>query len=179
MVVGVTKNANLVYAKGFGFADVENCLRAHPHTVIRIASISKPITCLVAAKMWEQGLLDIDKPISAYLPADVPALKFKGRPQVITPRQLMAHTSGIRHYKNSIDENCQADVNYHSEKSYKDNPCNEFYMNQNFKTTRDALNLFLNDELLFEPGLHSCSSSSSIIFIRNLSLYTMVDDFKR
>lgn len=153
VVVAVTKDSNLVYSKGFGYADVENCVRAHPHTVIRIASISKPITCLVAAKLWEQGKLDVDKPISTYLP-DVPALKYKGKPTVITTRQLMAHTSGIRHYKETIDENCQANSNehLHSEKSYKDSSCGEFYINRTFRTTRDALSLFLNDELLFEPG---------------------------
>lgn len=153
-MVAVTKDSNLVYSKGFGYADVENCVRAHPHTVIRIASISKPITCLIAAKLWEEGKLDVDKPISAYLPPDVPALKYKGKPTVITTRQLMAHTSGIRHYKETIDENCQANSNehLHSEKSYKDSSCGEFYINRTFRTTRDALSLFLNDELLFEPG---------------------------
>lgn len=153
MVVAVSKNANLVYAKGFGYADVENCVRAHPHTVIRIASISKPITCLVAAKMFEEGLLDLDKPISEYLPPDVPPLKYKGKPVTITTRQLMAHSSGIRHYKTEIDANCKAQENLHSEKSYKDSFCHEFYMNKNFSTTREALNLFLKDELMFEPGI--------------------------
>jgi serine beta-lactamase-like protein LACTB len=153
--VGVSKNSNFVYTKGFGYSDVENCVRALPHTVVRIASISKPITCLIGAKLWEQGTLDIDKPISEYLAPDgVPSLLYKGKPQTITTRQLMAHTAGIRHYKNEIDENCKASNpdHIHSSKSYKDTLCNEFYMNRNFKTTQDALQLFLKDELLFEPG---------------------------
>lgn len=165
MVVAVTKNSNLVYSKGFGYADVENCVRAHAHTVIRIASISKPITCLVGAKMWEEGLIDLDKPISAYLPPDIPPLKYKGKPATITTRQLMSHSSGIRHYKEEIDANCKTNEHFHTEKSYKDTFCHEFYMNKSFKTTREALNLFLKDELLFEPG--KIFSSTNRIFVKS------------
>ena len=47
---------------------MENRILAVPETVMRIASISKPITMAVAAKLWEQGKLDLDKPIQHYVP---------------------------------------------------------------------------------------------------------------
>ncbi len=53
--------------KGFGYSDVENNLKAHEDTVMRIASISKPITCAVAAKLFENGQLGFDKSVNEYL----------------------------------------------------------------------------------------------------------------
>ena len=47
---------------------MENRILAVPETVMRMASISKPITMAAAAKLWEQGKLDLDKPIQHYVP---------------------------------------------------------------------------------------------------------------
>lgn len=156
IIVGVSKNGDMVYAKGFGYSDVENCIKAKPNTIVRIASISKPITCLVAAKLMENGQLDIDKPVYDYL-NDVPKLKFKNKDVIINTRQLMSHTSGIRHYK--VDETCSDKLfsNLHMSKHYKDSSCSEFYMSRYFKNTKDALDLFIKDELAFEPGIIALS----------------------
>lgn len=40
-----------------------------PETVLRIASISKPITMAAVAKQWEMGKLDLDKPVQFYVPS--------------------------------------------------------------------------------------------------------------
>lgn len=40
-----------------------------PETVLRIASISKPITMAAVAKQWEFGKLDLDKPVQFYVPS--------------------------------------------------------------------------------------------------------------
>ena len=45
-----------------------------------------------------QGKLDLDKPVQHYVP-DFPAKHFMGEEVTITPRQLLNHTSGIRHYR--------------------------------------------------------------------------------
>ena len=50
-----------------GYADVENRVPCAPHTVMRIASISKPFTVSAAARLWEEGKLDIDKPVQEYV----------------------------------------------------------------------------------------------------------------
>jgi serine beta-lactamase-like protein LACTB len=47
---------------GFGFADLENRVLANPNTVMRIASISKSLTMMVVAKLWEEGKLDLVTP---------------------------------------------------------------------------------------------------------------------
>jgi len=50
-------------------ADVENRLPCHPDTVMRIASISKTLTMAVVAKFWQDGKLDLDKPVQSYVPS--------------------------------------------------------------------------------------------------------------
>ena len=54
---------------GIGYADLENRLPCRPETVFRIASISKSITMAIVAKLWENGDLDLDKPIQSYVPS--------------------------------------------------------------------------------------------------------------
>jgi serine beta-lactamase-like protein LACTB len=171
--VGVSKNGKIIYSKGFGYSDVENNVKANPHTVVRIASISKPITCTLAARLFQEGKLDIDKPINYYL-NDLPPLKWNGQNVKITARQLMCHTAGIRHYEkfNKKENNKASDVKPQEEvhvddtgndKSYKnvypvktmdsgDSLFSEFFFNKPFKTTREALEIFINDDLVFEPG---------------------------
>ena len=53
---------------GLGYADLENRLPCGPETVFRIASISKSITMTMVARLWENGVLDLDKPIQVYVP---------------------------------------------------------------------------------------------------------------
>jgi serine beta-lactamase-like protein LACTB len=145
IAVGVSKNNQIVFAKGFGYSDVENGVKVTPNTIMRIASISKPITCAIAAKLYELNKLDIDKPINDYVKT-LPEFKFKTKSYKLTSRQLMCHLSGIRHYKekNNYDKNS----NQTGDTQYP-----EFYLNKNFKNTREALDLFINDELAAEPGI--------------------------
>lgn len=68
-------------------------------TVYQACSISKPIAGLAAMRLVDLGQLDLNKPISEYLPARV--LQIIGTPETahlvscITPKQLMSHTSGL------------------------------------------------------------------------------------
>jgi len=51
----VTKNGKLVYARGFGYADVEKKLAVEPTATFRIASVSKPITAVGVMQLVERG----------------------------------------------------------------------------------------------------------------------------
>ena len=116
--------------------------------MVRIASISKPITCLIAAKLCEDNKLDLDKTVDAYLPY-LSDFKYENKPVKITPKQLACHTSGIRHYekKNKAKEESTS-----TNTAVSDTSLEEFYIKDNYKTTRDALQIFINDELMYEPG---------------------------
>lgn len=48
-----------------------------PHTVMRIASISKPLTTAAAARLCEEGKLDLDVPVQKYVP-EFPQKQFDG-----------------------------------------------------------------------------------------------------
>jgi serine beta-lactamase-like protein LACTB len=112
---------------------------------MRIASISKPITSLIAAKLYEENKLDFDKSIDFYLP-HLPTFKYNEKLVKITTRQLISHTSGIRHYEKKNE------INNEKSEGGSDTSLKEFYIKENFKTTKDALELFIKDELLSEPG---------------------------
>lgn len=98
LVVAVSVDGATVWADGFGYADVENSVQCSPNTVMRIASISKPITMTAVAKLWEEGKLDLDAPIQKYIPS-FPVKTYDGEEVTITTRHLISHQSGIRHYR--------------------------------------------------------------------------------
>lgn len=79
-----------------GFEDRERELPLTDHTMFRWASISKPLTAIVAARLALEGKLDLDKDIRSYVP-EFP-IKDPNRP--ITTRQLLGHLGGIVHYTN-------------------------------------------------------------------------------
>ena len=65
MTVAVSVNGVEAWSEGFGYSNVEQLTPCTKDTVMRIASISKPITAAIAAKLVEQGKLDLDQPIQA------------------------------------------------------------------------------------------------------------------
>ncbi|XP_043980166.1 serine beta-lactamase-like protein LACTB, mitochondrial isoform X3 [Gambusia affinis] len=66
--------------------------------VMRIASISKSLTTAAAARLCEEGKLDLDAPVQKYVP-EFPQKQFDGKDVTITSRMILSHLSGIRHYE--------------------------------------------------------------------------------
>ncbi|HKD80925.1 MAG TPA: serine hydrolase domain-containing protein [Candidatus Angelobacter sp.] len=91
-VVLVVKDGAILFAKGYGYSDVNN---RKPVTVdatlFRPGSISKLFTWTAVMQLVEQGKLDLDKDVNEYLDFKIPP-KF-GKP--ITLRNLMTHTPGF------------------------------------------------------------------------------------
>ena len=77
-IFGCIKNSVILLWSGFGYADLENRVHCTGDTLMRIASISKPITMAVVAKLWEQGKLDLDKSVNDYV-LTWPEKTFKGQ----------------------------------------------------------------------------------------------------
>ncbi|MEQ2264360.1 hypothetical protein XENORESO_002148 [Xenotaenia resolanae] len=98
LVVGVAVDGVEVWSEGIGCADLENRVPCSPDTVMRIASISKPLTSAAAARLCEEGKLDLDAPVQNYVP-EFPQKQFDGKDVTITSRMLLSHLSGIRHYE--------------------------------------------------------------------------------
>ncbi|XP_073688186.1 serine beta-lactamase-like protein LACTB, mitochondrial isoform X2 [Garra rufa] len=98
MVIGVSVDGSHVWYEGVGYSDLENRVHCGPDTVMRIASISKPLTAAAVARLWEDGKIDLDAPVQKYVP-EFPQKQYEGQNVTITPRMLLSHLSGIRHYE--------------------------------------------------------------------------------
>jgi serine beta-lactamase-like protein LACTB len=131
MAVAVSMNGQIVWSEGFGYADLSSRVPACPQTLFRIGSVSKPLTAVAVARLYEQGKLDLDAPVQDYVPI------FPDKGFTITPHQLAGHISGLRHY---VD-------------------MNEILNQQHFNSLSEGLMLFENDPLLFPPGTHFSYSS--------------------
>ena len=90
--VAVQYGGELILARGYGLADVENNVLATEHTVYRIGSVTKQFTAAAVMKLVEAGKVALDEPITKYFP-DYPEGEFH-----LTVGQLLDHTSGIKGY---------------------------------------------------------------------------------
>lgn len=119
----VVRRGELLFSRGYGFADLENDVPATDATVYRLASISKPVTAVLIMQLFEQGKIDLDADVRDYV-SDWPEKRWP-----VTSRQLLAHLGGVRHYKRFEGESTTR------------------YRNQTA-----ALRRFADDPLLHEPG---------------------------
>ncbi len=121
--VAIGRGDGVLFAQGFGTADLENAVAATADTVYRLGSISKPIAAVAALQLVEQQRLQLDQDVRTWLP-ELPA-----QPWPMTLRQLLGHQAGVRHYRPGEGEST---VHY--------------------PTQRSALERFAADPLLHEPG---------------------------
>lgn len=115
---------DVVWAKAFGYADVENKTPARVESMYRLASVTKPMTAAAILQLVEKGKIDLDAEVQTYVPY------FPKKHFPVTVRQLLGHLGGISHYKD-----------YDKEGHFKDH-----------KSTRDAIAVFENFDLVAEPG---------------------------
>ena len=94
MSVGIVYDQELIWAKGFGYADREKKIPARPGTVYRIASISKLFTSVAIMKLRDEGKLQLDDPVEKHLSWFKIRHTYPEAP-VITIRHLLTHTSGL------------------------------------------------------------------------------------
>ena len=124
MGAAVVVDGRTVWTGSAGLRDVERGLPVQRDTVFRLASVSKIIAATAAAKLREEGRLDVDASVRSILPW----LQADWAP--ITPRQLAAHTSGLPHYQ-PVDD-ARGGIHYDS--------------------VRDAVGIFRDRALLSPPG---------------------------
>jgi CubicO group peptidase (beta-lactamase class C family) len=97
--VAVAKDGRIIWEEGFGMANRERGIRAGPHTMYSLASISKPFTATGLMKLVERGKVQLDRPANEYLgPGRLTALS--GDASQATVRRIMSHTAGLPlHYQ--------------------------------------------------------------------------------
>ena len=122
--VAVGIGGNLVWAEGFGWADLETRVPVTPDTKFKIGTASTVLTSAGVGALLEKGRLNLDEDIQTYVP------EFPKTPWPVTLRQLMGHVAGVG---NDSDD---------------DSPLSR----QRCEQPVQALEHFANDALLFEPG---------------------------
>ena len=90
--ISLVDNDKVIWADGFGFQDEGMKTPATAQTIYRVGSVSKLFTDIAVMQLVEEGVLDVDSPITEYLPPFQPKNN-SGIP--ITLRQLMSHRSGL------------------------------------------------------------------------------------
>lgn len=88
--IGVIKDGKLIYANGYGMADLEHDVKLSPRSVFYMASVSKQFVTMAILLLEEQGKLDLDDEVQKYLP------DFPRYDAPLTIRNFIHHTSGLR-----------------------------------------------------------------------------------
>jgi serine beta-lactamase-like protein LACTB, mitochondrial len=91
--VAVGVDTEIVWAEGFGWADLEKRVPAAPGIRFRIGHASIALTSAGVGLLLEKGRLHLDDQIQTYVPA------FPRKQWPVTLRQLMGHVAGVRHYR--------------------------------------------------------------------------------
>lgn len=91
--VAVVEKDKVVYAKGFGYADVEHKIPVTAHTQFAAGSCTKAFTCAALGILQEEDKLEFNRPVRDYLPQ----LKFYNDEmnKSLTVRDLMCHRTGL------------------------------------------------------------------------------------
>ena len=135
--VAVGVGGDIVWAEGFGWADLENRVKVAPDMRFRIGTASKALTSAAVGLLLEQGRLKLDDRIQTYVPA------FPEKPWPVTLRQVMGHLAGVR--TDSGDEGP--------------------LFSEHCERAADALPFFSEQSLLFEPGTQYRYSSYGWILV--------------
>ena len=94
--VALVRDGRLIYARGFGYADLENKTPVQPDALFRIASVSKPITSAAIMKLVEEGKLKLDDRVAPFIAhlTPAPGATVDPRWEQITIRHLLDHAGG-------------------------------------------------------------------------------------
>ena len=135
--VAVGVGSDIVWAEGFGWADLENRVPVAPEMRFRIGTASTALTSAAVGLLLEQGRLNLDDEIQIYVPA------FPKKQWPVTVRQLMGHLAGVRNDGGDegplLSARCERPV--------------------------EALQPFAQRSLLFEPGTQYRYSSYGWILV--------------
>ena len=122
--VAVGAGGEIVWAEGFGWADIKTSVPVTPNTRFRIGTASTVLTSAAVGVLLEKGRLTLDDEIQTYVP------QFPKKQRAVTLRQLMAHMAGV------------------GTDGGDDGPL----FRQRCERPVEALQHFAQDALLFEPG---------------------------
>lgn len=92
--IALINDQDVVWAQGFGYADVERRIPATDQTIYGVGSVTKLFTAIGIMQGVEQGRIDLDAPLSTYVPEFSMRARFTSAAP-ITPRHLLTHHAGL------------------------------------------------------------------------------------
>lgn len=129
--VAVGIGGDMIWAEGFGWANLENKVPVAPDTLFRIGTASKVLTSAAVGVLLEKERLNLDDEIQAYVPG------FPKKDWPVTLRQLMGHVAGVQN-----DAGDEEPIS----------PREDAPQSLRCKRPVDWLERFADRPLLFEPG---------------------------
>jgi CubicO group peptidase (beta-lactamase class C family) len=134
--IAVGAGGEIVWAEGFGYADLEKKTAVTPATRLKAGDASIPLTSAAVGLLVEKGQLSLDADIQKYVP------EYPQKEWPVTVRQLMGHVAGVRNDagdEEPIAERCER--------------------------TADGVKRFAASPLRFEPGAQFRTSSYGWILV--------------
>jgi serine beta-lactamase-like protein LACTB, mitochondrial len=122
--VAVAARGAMVWAEGFGYADLDR-RPVTPQTRFRLGALSKPLTAFAAALLHDRGRLDFDAPVQRYVRA------YPEKQWTVTTRQLMGDVAGVHRIRGDH---------------------NDAMPTSHCANIADAVAMLADDPLLFQPG---------------------------
>jgi CubicO group peptidase (beta-lactamase class C family) len=95
LAAAVVASGETLWWDARGRLDLQGRESVTPHTVYRIGSLTKPLTAMAVLHLRDRGLLNLDAPIQAWMPAFKTVVYPDAQSALITPRHLLTHTSGL------------------------------------------------------------------------------------
>lgn len=153
----VAEKGKIKYFKSFGFDDQSINKPYENDNIFRIASMTKSLTVVSVLQLMEKGKLDLDDPVSKYIPSFKKTMvldRFNSsdssyttvkQKKEITIRNLLTHTSGI--YYGSFEKDSLRAV-------YTKNDLMSFGLSTDQFTTEEMVNKIAVAPLAFQPGTH-------------------------
>lgn len=115
--LAVSRNGKLAHVDAYGHADIEQGTPMALDTIVRIYSMTKPITAVAALMLWEEGAFELKDPVSRFIPSFADAKVWRGgsvTSPVLTPQteamtvaDLFMHTAGLTYgflYAHPVDD---------------------------------------------------------------------------
>jgi len=123
--IAVARDDEIVWAEGFGWADIDRHTPVTPDTRFRLGSVSKTLTAAGAALLHDQGRLDLDAPVQRYVPS------YPQKQWTVTTRHLLGDVAGVHRIRG-------------------DN--NDLLPGRHCTNLQEALSIVASEPLLFRPG---------------------------
>ncbi len=143
VAIGVIRQGQIAYTQGYGWADQRHQVPMTSQSLIRWASVSKPVTAVIAGQLVAEGKLSFDDDVRSWVP------EFPDQGLTIRVRDLLCHQSGIVHYSNG--QVIRTRRNYDSP-----NPFQDVIL---------ALNTFKASPLIHAPGEKFSYSTHAYILL--------------